>query len=107
MHWTISPLKEVPDVGLMMLSVARLHNLSVLMPRSIPWYGPGKPYYAVRKICDGEAGRGLLFEAEGFRHPGELGHGFGSQFPHHAAAMHLDGDFADRELLGDLLVHEP
>jgi hypothetical protein len=45
------------------------------------------------------------FDVEGPRYPGQHRYGFGSQLSRDVAAMHLHGDFADRQFVRDLLVH--
>src|SRR5260370_17590960 len=46
------------------------------------------------------SGRKLQFR----RHSNQFCQGFGPHFPHHVAAMNLDGDLADPELKSDLLI---
>jgi hypothetical protein len=77
-HSIISLLNEVPDVRLMMRSAAHPHNLSVMMPRSILWYGPGSPNCAVPRFVSEKRAGASRSDTEGFRHPRELGHGFGA-----------------------------
>ena len=45
-------------------------------------------------------------EAEVIRHPNEIGNGVGPHLAHGLTAMDLDGDFAEADLGGDLLVQE-
>src|SRR5262249_37014182 len=75
-----------------MLSAEVIHNLSVVMPRPIPWYGSN-----ARKESLWLKAESLRHDFQGFRHPRQHRHRSGSQLSHQAAAMHLDRDLADRE----------
>src|SRR5262249_4866826 len=105
---------KAPDGGGMhagsMLSAPRAGNLSVVIAPPIPWYGgflgredPGPLGSGITSAR--RAGASHL-EIEHFGHPRERRDRPGSQFSHDAAAMHLDGHFADRKLVRDLLVHQ-
>ena len=77
-----------------MLSAMDIHNLSVVMPRPIPWYGILSVEWddiPQRLPLPGD----LRLAFEGLRYPDERCRGSGSQFSHEATAMHLDGDLAD------------
>ena len=45
--------------------------------------------------------------AEGIRHAHQFGQRFRGHFAHGVAAVKLYRDFADIELAGDLLIHQP
>jgi hypothetical protein len=61
-----------------MLSGALPHNLSVMMPRSIPWYGPTSPNCAVPGFVPEGPAAVSRFDTERFRHPRKPRHGFGA-----------------------------
>lgn len=65
--------------------------------RPIRWYG----FSAVNRCAPS------CLDVEGLCYPSERCYGFCSELSHDVAAMHLHGDFANRQFVRDLFVHEP
>src|SRR6202167_4848696 len=62
--------------------------------------------YALTGAITTNTSRPSTRDLEDLRYSCEPRYGFGAQFSHGAAAMHLDGHFADRQLVRNVLVHE-